>query len=360
MTQIVIAAKGDNETNKRNVIIAFGVLYLIFSVIQYIFHVIRHDENIQSNSNNERHKFGAMCFLNFLLLLASILCFSGDNMHIFGEQNKKVRIASVCLLFIGLVGFRLIPVLKDEISNYFEKNEADRPNHDSNGRPNHDSNSRPNHDSNSRPNHDSNSRPNHDSNSRPNHDSNSRPNHDSNSRPNHDSNSRPNHDSNNRPNHDSNSRPNDNNDKWKLLNKTVDILQLAPEIDGWFTHFAALVFFEQNSSCSAIWAISIFIIILAACPIFFPALRFYNLSANARDFAEKFQLALYICMWFIVAFLLIGDNNQPLDCTISLTSNSYITGNIIRAIFSAFTFIISATLLIIAVWHGKNNRVGSE
>ena len=276
MTQIVIAAEGDNETNKRNVVIAFGVLYAVFSIIQYALHVYfhykAHEGRIQSNSNNARHKFRAMCFLNFLLLLASALCFSGDNMHIFGEQNKEVGIASVCLLFIGLIGFRLIPVLKDEINNHFNENN----NNDEAGR-------------------------------------------------------------------------------WKILKKSVNILQLAPEIDGWFTHFAALVLLHQNSSCYAIWAISVIIIILAVCPIFFPALRFYNLPANERNFAEKFQLALYICMWFIVGFLLIGDNNQPLDCTISLTSNSYTTGNIIRAIFSAFTFIISATLLIIAAVHGKKH-----
>lgn len=213
-------------------------------------------------------------------------------MHIFGEQNQRAGIASVSLLFIGLIGFRLIPVLKDEINTYFEKNE---PNQSTN-----------------------------------------------------------NESTNNEPNQSTNDRPNEK----KLLNKTVDILQLAPEIDGWFTHFAALVLLQLNSSCAAIWIISVFIVILAACPIVLPALHIYK--ANQINPAEKFEFALYICMPIIVIFLLIGDNNQPLDCSISLTSNNYITGNIIRIIFSIFTVVISVALLIIAALVGRNNRTGTQ
>lgn len=66
VTQIVIAANGDNVSDKRDVVITFGVLYFIFSVFQYIYHVYQHhkehEEEIQSNRNKALYKFRAMYF----------------------------------------------------------------------------------------------------------------------------------------------------------------------------------------------------------------------------------------------------------------------------------------------------------
>ena len=307
MTQLVIVTNVDNEEAKQITVGVIGAFYVIVSVIQYVYHIIRHyrahKEGIKDNDNLERCKFVAMCFLNFFFVLASILCFSGDNLHIFGEQNE-VGIASVSLLFIGLVGFRLIPAIKDEIHNLFKDNKD----------------------------------------------------------------------------------PVEDDEEWKPWNTTVDILQLAPEIDGWFTHFAALVFIEQTSSCSAILFICIFIIILALLPVFF-AIGHLKMTEE-RDCAKWCRLLLYIFMFIIVALSLIGDNSQPLDCwnsnncsfennstflidgnssnnftfmnnTQSFDCNENKATNVVRIIFSAFTFIIYSALLIagIPVVHGLFKKI---
>uniref|UniRef100_A0A1X7VLJ7 Uncharacterized protein n=1 Tax=Amphimedon queenslandica TaxID=400682 RepID=A0A1X7VLJ7_AMPQE len=308
VTQLVIVTNGDNETNKYIIGGVIGILYVAASVFQYFWHLRSHyrvhKDDIKDNDNWERLKFVTMCILNLFFVLGSISCFFGDNLHIFGDQDQKAGIASVSLLFIGLIGFRLIPAIKDEINNLFEdKEDADD--------------------------------------------------------------------------------DDDEEDPWTLWNKTVDILQLAPEIDGWFTHFAALVFVEQTlgqaSSCGAVSFICIFIIILASLPVFLAIGHLKMISAKDRKPEKWFQLVVYIFMFIIVVLSLIGDNSQPLDCWSSKNCSFEITtnnssfliddntynnftfmdtqaldcsdnkaANIVRIIFSALTFIIYSVLLIIA------------
>ena len=115
MTQIVIAANGDKE---YIVVAVFGGLYCISSLIQYGIHVKCHyDKYWQNNSI----KFALMVVLNTLLLLSSWAYFAGDNMHIFVNQNEKTGIAALCLLFIGLTGFRLIPLLEDTMKKLYNE-----------------------------------------------------------------------------------------------------------------------------------------------------------------------------------------------------------------------------------------------
>ena len=64
-----------------------------------------------------------MVVLNTLLLLSSWAYFSGDNMHIFVNENEKTGIAALCLLFVGLTGFRLIPLLEDTIKKLYNESE---------------------------------------------------------------------------------------------------------------------------------------------------------------------------------------------------------------------------------------------
>ena len=221
--------------------------------------------------------------VNFLLLLSSWVCFAGDNLQNFTRENDEIRISSVTLLFIGLTGFRLIPFLKDEL----EKKENQKEEHQ-----------------------------------------------------------------NDRQNDRQNEGQNEGQNECDSLHQTIsNILHLVPEIDGWFTQVTALIALTEtsynSSTCAAgyigsMWTIYVFILIVSVIPPVIALVRFFHLNADKKKKHENwFKLFLYIVVWFMVAFFLIGDNSQPLDCTISGSSSNK-TDNAIRivCIFPPLIFII--------------------
>ena len=104
VTECVIAARGRNSQDVKIIVGVFGGVYGIVSIIHYAVHVV-----YQYHSDSS--KVGKVAFLNSLLLLSSWAYFAGDNLHVFATEDEGLRVASVTLLFFGLAGFRLIPVL---------------------------------------------------------------------------------------------------------------------------------------------------------------------------------------------------------------------------------------------------------
>lgn len=104
VTECVIAARGRNSQDVKIIVGVFGGVYGIVSIIHYAVHVVY-------QYHNDSSKVGKVAFLNSLLLLSSWAYFAGDNLHVFATEDEGLRVASVTLLFFGLAGFRLIPVL---------------------------------------------------------------------------------------------------------------------------------------------------------------------------------------------------------------------------------------------------------
>ena len=105
--EVVLAVRGSDSQNIIKIIVyVFGGIYGIASIVHYAAHV-----GYQCYHSNDSSKVGKVAFLNLLLLLSSWAYFAGDNLHVFAIENEGLRIASVTLLFFGLAGFRLIPVL---------------------------------------------------------------------------------------------------------------------------------------------------------------------------------------------------------------------------------------------------------
>lgn len=103
--EFVLAVRGSDSQNIIKIIVyVFGGMYGIASIVHYAAHV-------GCQYSNDSSKVGKVAFLNLLLLLSSWAYFVGDNLHVFAIEDEGLRIASVTLLFFGLAGFRLIPVL---------------------------------------------------------------------------------------------------------------------------------------------------------------------------------------------------------------------------------------------------------
>ena len=136
----------------------------------------------------------------------------------------------------------------------------------------------------------------------------------------------------------------------------INMLHLVPEIDGWFTQVTAIIALAETSyngsTCAAgyigsMWTIYVFILIVSVILPVITLVRFSCLGLEADEKRKhQFELFLYIFMWFMVAFFLIGDNSQPLDCTISGSSSTK-TDNAIRIVFIILPLVTYIILVII-------------
>ena len=239
--------------------------------------------------NCEHKNLWKFSIVNFLLLVSSWVCFAGDNLQNFAKENDKIRISSVTLLFIGLTGFRLVPLLKDELEKKGDEKKKDKKKEDESKK-------------------------------------------------------------------DEKKEDEKKKDKKKkddsLHQTIINMLHLVPEIDGWFTQVTALVALAETyngSTCAAgyigsMWTIYVFILIVSVILPVITLVRFSCLEADEKK--NWFDLFLYIVMWFMVAFFLIGDNSQPLDCTISGSSSNK-TDNAIRIVFIILPLVTYIILVII-------------
>lgn len=285
VTECVIAARGRNSQDVKIIVGVFGGFYGIVSIIHYAVHVVY-------QYRNDSSKVGKVAFLNLLLLLSSWAYFAGDNLHVFAIEDEGLRVASVTLLFFGLAGFRLIPALpalKDKLEGISEGEEVE-------------------------------------------------------------------------------------NDS--VHHTIINMLHLVPEVDGWFTHFTTLIALTEMSdgsgtnNCSdlldndsdiddgstcpagymgiaAVWSIYGFIVLASVVQLIYICYCFFKLTLDdMKKFQNWFQLILAGSMCIIVGLYLIGDNGQPLDCSISCSSWK---DNVIRIVFIIISLTIAIALIIIAV-----------
>lgn len=351
VTQSVLAAdnsavndtttNNNGETEEMIIIIFFGFLYFVVSLVQLIltvyFQHLRQGSSKDSFSKRMKRCYkdcnvAMMIGLNLLLLVSTWLCFIGDNLHSFGSLTEEKRIASVVILFAALTGFRLIPLLKDEIKKIREGES--------------------------------------------------------------DSNNQSETNNNNILTETNNSgvTPDKPQNKclkliknvyrrinWNLFCLTIDMLQLVPEIDGWFTNFTTLVALTNRSSCTgaykaALWIMySIIIVLVATLPVFAIIQCRKQKKKNAEENSEssksesrresqaepqsrqilktlKFKIAITVVMFIIVVLFLIGDNNQPLDCSFRCDIYNCKKHNITRSVFIAISFILYIFMLILAAF----------
>ena len=162
----------------------------------------------------------------------------------------------------------------------------------------------------------------------------------------------------------------DRNDDYPLHQTIINMLHLIPEIDGWFTQVTALIALAEtsyngsavyngndSSTCAAgyigsMWAIYVFILIVSAILTIIALIRYYRLT-NRRNL---FKFILYIFMWLMVMFFLIGDNSQPLDCTISSGSSNEIVKNAVRIVFIILSLVPYIIFVILCTkdWRQSN------
>ena len=240
--------------------------------------------------NCEHKNLWKFSIVNFLLLVSSWVCFAGDNLQNFAKENDKIRISSVTLLFIGLTGFRLVPLLKDELEKKGDEKKKDEKKEDESKK--------------------------------------------------------------NEKKEDEKKKDEKKEDD-SLHQTIINMLHLVPEIDGWFTQVTALIALAEtsynSSTCAAgyigsMWTIYVFILIVSVILPVITLVRFSCLEADGKK--NWFELFLYIVMWFMVAFFLIGDNSQPLDCIISGSSSNK-TDNAIRIVFIILPLVTYIVLVII-------------
>lgn len=330
------------EKNETIVISVFGSLYFIASLMHFMIFVVYYplrdrsrnwdtscngiinqikDEMIYVYRKCKNFKVIVMIIINFLLLLSTWFCFVGDNLHSFGTLTKNTRIASIVMLFAGLTGYRLIPLIKEKIKYLREEYRNDDQKNDN---------------------------------------------------------------QNNDENLNNiccipvcclNKMRKLN---WKLFNATIDILHLVPEIDGWFTNFTALVALTNDEACpeeynAAFWVMYALVLAVTAS---LPVIAVINLCCfckknaqqddtatqqsnpenaqqdnlkNKRQKCQKKLNTIYLTilsfiMLFITAFFLIGDNTQPLDCS----KDGIIYKNKLRFSFVLVALFVYALMLILS------------
>ena len=354
VTQSVLAADNSavNDTTTNNngetkeiiIIVFFGFWYFVVSLGQLIltvyFQHLRQGSSKDSFSKRMKKCYEdrgfnvvTMIGLNLLLLISTWLCFIGDNLHSFGSLTEEKRIASVVILFTALTGFRLIPLLKDEIKKIRE-DESDISNQSETNNNNIQTET----------------------------------------------------------NNSEVTRKEPTQNKclklikneyrrinWNIWCLTIDMLQLVPEIDGWFTNFTTLIALTNRSSCTgeykeALWMMySIIIVLVATLPVFAIIQFCKQKKKNAKENSQssksgsrresqaepqsrqilktlKFKIAITVVMFIIVVLFLIGDNNQPLDCSFGCDIYNCKKHNITRSVFIAISFILYIFMLILAAF----------
>ena len=409
ITQAVLADSDINNTstglnqNEREikeiiVISVFSFLYFIVSLIHFIlvmYYLLRDQsqtsdtpcDGIKKWFKNESiqikivykkcksFKGIVMIIINFLLLLSTWLCFIGDNLHSFGTLIENRRIASIVMLFAGLTGYRLIPLIKEKIKYLHEEYRNENQNDDDCINPPDET---PNDD-----------------------------------------------------NNDDCIRCLKNIYKdmrklnWELFNATIDILHLVPEIDGWFTNFTALLALTNDEACpkkynAAFWIMYALVLVVTAFLPIIAAINLYCLckkntqqdntenvqqenpedvqqenpedvqqdnpedvqqdnpedvqqdnpedvqQENPEDVQQdnrqccKKKKTLYLTilsfiMFFVTSFFLIGDNSQPLDCS----KEDIIFKNKLRFSFvlvALFVYVFMLGLSAILCYYGKSSN----
>ncbi|XP_019863107.1 PREDICTED: uncharacterized protein LOC109591962 [Amphimedon queenslandica] len=346
----------DRKKNETIVLSVFGSLYFIASLMHFIIFVVYcplRDQSWTCDTSRDgiinrvkdeicyvyrkckNFKVIVMLIINFLLLLSTWSCFVGDNLHSFGTLTENTRITSIVMLFAGLTGYRLIPLIKEKVKDLHEEYRNDDQNNDNQ----------------------------------------------------------------NSINHQNNDENQNNNCcipvcclnkmrklNWKLFYATIDILHLVPEIDGWFTNFTALVALTNDEACpkkynAAFWIMYALVLAVTAS---LPVIAVINLYCfckknaqqddtatqqsnpenaqqenpentqqdNLRNKQQKCQkklntiylTILSFIMLFITALFLIGDNTQPLDCS----KDDMLVKNKLRFSFVLVALFVYALMLILS------------
>lgn len=141
-----------------------------------------------------------------------------------------------------------------------------------------------------------------------------------------------------------------NEDCLVLLTIAIESLHIITEIDGWYTHSSAFVNLTNeltNDGCpkgdnAALWFIYAFILV-----IIIPHLIavVYNGWKKIEEAENKVQSKVYlICLaigiWFLLAFALIGDNRQPLNCSVACDQPNCSTDDIVRLVFMLISLVV--------------------
>lgn len=297
-THAVLLSGGNTRKKQTICLCVIGTLFAVVSLLQFIGKAINdYKEKLQDSHNKDRCKIIIMIVVNSFLLLCIWLCFLGDNINNFDGSGE--RIASIALLLIGLLGYRIISLMKEELVKVIPEEKEDNEETETE----------------------------------------------------------------NDEDNEETENDEEKEDCMLLLHTTIETLHIIPEIDGWYTHSTTLVSFGQLStdSCStgsitAHWIVYAIVLIAVIPHLYFV---FHNTrKAAKKDFSKGFVIALCVSAWFIFVFFLIGDNNQPLDC--SVAPNSPID-NIVRLVFLSISLVIYIGLIAVpALWWiklQKRNKV---
>ena len=298
--EFVLAVRGSDSQNIIKIIVyVFGGMYGIASIVHYA-------ALVGCQYSNDSSKVGKVAFLNLLLLLSSWAYFVGDNLHVFAVEDEGLRVASVTLLFFGLAGFRLIPVLPSLKDKSEENPEGQEEENDSlhytiinmlhlvpeiDGWFTH----------------------------------------------------------------------------FTML-ITLTEMSDGSGTNNCSVLMDNDSVIDDESTCpagyiAAVWSIYGFIVLASVFQLGYTFYCFFKPDEDEENpeedeenkFQNRFQLILAGCMCIIVGLFLIGDNGQPLDCLFSCSSW---TDNVIRIVFIVISLAITIALLITAVKScNKTNQV---